>query len=145
MERIRTAEAMSARDAVLQRLTDAYESLHQKTAMIEFLRQESSDGPTSHLANTFNPFPAPEMFETARLRDETAKLEETIKDLRDEIRFLKESAANVMKSPDPPPCYEEGASKVLFTFADAYNNCINDTLCFIEPYTVSTASHTSHF
>jgi DNA repair exonuclease SbcCD ATPase subunit len=113
VERMRVSEMMSARDAAVQRLSNAYESLRQKTAIIERLKQEKQE-PTCN-----SPFPSNmnlglEQLEIARLREEIASLEVIIKDLRHEIRTLKDSTPGYIKSSDPPPQYDEAYLKVSF-------------------------------
>ncbi|GLB35623.1 hypothetical protein LshimejAT787_0211880 [Lyophyllum shimeji] len=111
-ERMRTVEAMKARDAVVQRLVDAHESIRQKTAALELLQQKSR-ATSPFLADSAS---TPEKIEMARMKDEIARLERTIVELRIEIRCLKESAANLVKPIEPPPRYDEGAAKSNIDF-----------------------------
>ena len=96
---------MNARDALVHRLAEAYESLRQKTRMLEMLQQEQPEG-ASDILRLLNVAENPQI---PRMQEEITKLQATIQDLRDEIKFLKAGAG---KTVEPPPCYEEGASKV---------------------------------
>lgn len=111
-ERRKVTEAMSARDAVVQRLAEAYESLHQKTVLIEHLQQQIQQEPRGDSPFPFKMAPSGEKVEILRMKDEILRSGNTIKDLRDEIKFLKEAPPGLLKSLDPPPSYEEGALKV---------------------------------
>ena len=110
VERMRVSEMMSARDAAIQRLSNAYESIRQKTAIIERLQQEAIRN--SSLPST--PVSVPEQLEIPRLREEITNLEAVIKDLRHEIKVLKDHAPGHTKSFDPPPQYDETYLKVMF-------------------------------
>jgi hypothetical protein len=120
-ERRRVTEAVNARDAVVQRLADAYESLHQKTVIIEHLQQQAQPEPRGDSPFPFKTHVGGEKVEMLRMRDEKLRSENTIKDLRDEIKFLKETSPGLLKSPDPPPSYEEGALKVCHIISMARN------------------------
>ena len=110
VERMRVSEMMSARDAAIQRLSNAYESIRQKTATIERLQQEAIRN--SSFPST--PVSVPEQLEITRLREEITNLEAVIKDLRHEIKVLKDHAPGHTKSLDPPPQYDETYLKVMF-------------------------------
>ncbi|KAF5386687.1 hypothetical protein D9615_002059 [Tricholomella constricta] len=107
IERTRTLEALKARDAVVQRLVDAHESLRQKSAALELLQQKSRAA-SPFLADSA---PTIERIEMARMKDEIARLERTIVELRIEIRLLKENAVNLMKATEAPPRYDEASLK----------------------------------
>ncbi|KAG6840593.1 hypothetical protein C0991_005683 [Blastosporella zonata] len=97
VERSRTIEALKARDATVQRLVDAHESIRQKAAAIEVLQQNLKSRANS-------PFPSDsttsaDRIEIAKLRDEIARLERTIVELRIEIRMIKETAARSTEMP----------------------------------------------
>jgi hypothetical protein len=47
-----------------------------------------------------------------RLTEEVKRLEEMATGMRDEIKVLKDGAAARLKSPDPPPQYDEGSLRV---------------------------------
>jgi predicted nucleic acid-binding Zn-ribbon protein len=118
VERMRVSEMMSARDAAVQRLSNAYESLRQKTAIIERLKQES-------ICNSPFPSNVPDQLEMAQLREEITSLEVVIKDLRHEIQALKDCAPGHTKSLDPPPQYDETYLRVSFyIFKTIYSNCL---------------------
>ncbi|KAF8652803.1 hypothetical protein AX16_004155 [Volvariella volvacea WC 439] len=121
VERMRVVEAMNARDATVQRLSDAYNALRQKTAVIEQLQETIKRSASEN---------APVAERTTDVKDgqmkakdeEIAGLEKTLKALQEEIRVLKVSAASEnanasakagTKSPDPPPQYEEAPVKAV--------------------------------
>ncbi|KAJ7778843.1 hypothetical protein DFH07DRAFT_911209 [Mycena maculata] len=86
VERARATEALTARDAAIQRLSDAYVSLRQKIAIIERLQQAPQDSSSAN--------------------EQIVALELTIKTLREE--FAMASNSNVpVKSVDLPPSYDE--------------------------------------
>ncbi|KAJ7107225.1 hypothetical protein C8R43DRAFT_1045129 [Mycena crocata] len=88
VERARATEALAARDAAIQRLSDAYVSLRQKMAVIERLQQVPQATP---------PHP---------VNEQVVALEMTIKTLRADLAMA--SGAKVpVKSVDPPPSYDE--------------------------------------
>ncbi|KAG5636338.1 hypothetical protein H0H81_008360 [Sphagnurus paluster] len=97
VERTRTTEALRARDAAVNRLVDAHEALRAKSAALEILQQKSRAG--TPLASESS-----DRTELVRMKDEIARLERTIVELRIEIRLLKESA----KNSEAPPGYEDG-------------------------------------
>ena len=97
---------MNARDALVHRLVDAYESLRQKTTILEMLQKEQPES-ASDILRLLNVAENPQI---PRMREEITKLQATIQDLRDEVKFLKGGAG---KNVEPPPCYEEGALKVF--------------------------------
>ncbi|KAJ7237730.1 hypothetical protein B0H12DRAFT_1138455 [Mycena haematopus] len=82
VERARAIEALSARDAAIQRLSEAYVSLRQKTTIIERLQKAQAQS------------------------EQIAALDLNVKTLRDELPSSKRSSP-LMKSADPPPCYDE--------------------------------------
>ncbi|KAG6849914.1 hypothetical protein H0H93_003782 [Arthromyces matolae] len=86
IERTRTSEALKARDAAVDRLVEAHESIRQKTATIELLQQNIKTRTSSSFAS--DPLPP---LDAARMKDEIASLERTIVELRIEIRTLKEN------------------------------------------------------
>jgi hypothetical protein len=86
VERARAIEALSARDAAIQRLSEAYISLRQKMTIIERIQQAPQAQPTP------NP-----------LNEQVATLEMTIKILREELARPSAPA----KAADPPPSYDE--------------------------------------
>ncbi|KAF7353891.1 hypothetical protein MVEN_01075000 [Mycena venus] len=88
VERARAIEALSARDAAIHRLSEAYVSLRQKMAIIERL-QKAQAQPSSNPVN-----------------EQVVALEMTIKTLRQELASLSTSNAPV-KPADPPPSYNE--------------------------------------
>lgn len=113
-ERRKVTEAMNARDAVVQRLVDAYESIHEKTALIEHLQKQIQQEPRGDSPFPFKTGPGGEKSEASRAKDGISGLENAIKRLREERELLKERRLGLMKSPDPPPSYDEGALKVRF-------------------------------
>ncbi|KAF8061778.1 hypothetical protein FPV67DRAFT_1586897, partial [Lyophyllum atratum] len=109
-ERMRTMEAMKARDAVVQRLVDAHDSIRQKSATIDILQQnlQKSRAGSPFLSESV---PTKEKVEMARTKDEIARLQRTIVELRIEIRVLKESAGNLAKPTESPKSYDEAPLK----------------------------------
>lgn len=111
VERMRVVEAMSARDAVVQRLADACVSVRQKTAEIEQLQYEQQQyqnhglRSSAHLeTNTRSPIEVEQ-----KPKENIEKLEGVIKALREEIHYLNHGAEHGAKLPgDLPPRYEEG-------------------------------------
>lgn len=110
VERKRVVEATNARDAAVKRLSDAYASLSHKTEIIERLQQELKNHEFPFLSQ-----PASNSVHEAtinRMKEDMVTLESIIKDLREETKFLKESANKFSKTPDlPPPRYEDGIPK----------------------------------
>ncbi|KAF9018412.1 hypothetical protein BDZ89DRAFT_1073925 [Hymenopellis radicata] len=102
-ERIKVVDAMAARDAAVQRLSDAYISLRQKITIIERLQHDP-----------YNNEPSPEQVaaqaEIDRLKSEITVLEATVCALKEDIRVLKE------KETLRPPKYEEPLLKNLHNF-----------------------------
>ncbi len=98
-ERMKVVDAMAARDAAVQRLSDAYVSLRQKITIIERLQHDPYD-------NEPSPEQVAAQAEIDRLKNEIALLEATVCTLREDIRVLKE------KETIPPPKYEEPLLKV---------------------------------
>lgn len=105
LERLRTVDAMNARDVLVHRLADAYESLRQKTMILEMIQKEQPES-ASDILRLLNVAENPQV---PRMREEITKLQATIQDLRDEVKFLRDRAGKIV---EPPPCYEEGALKV---------------------------------
>ncbi|KAF8895756.1 hypothetical protein CPB85DRAFT_210335 [Mucidula mucida] len=102
-ERMKVVDAMAARDAAVQRLSDAYVSLRQKITIIERLQHDPYD-------NEPSPEQVAAQAEIDRLKNEIALLEATVCTLREDIRVLKE------KETIPPPKYEEPLLKNLHNF-----------------------------
>lgn len=78
---------MIARDALVRRLADAYESLRQKTLILEVFQKEKQEGVQDilRLLNT------PDTPEVSAMKEEIQSLQTTIRHLRDEIKFLKQN------------------------------------------------------
>ena len=94
LERMHVVEAMTARDAVVQRLADAYVSINQKNAIIDDLKRNRGlcDSETKALS-TVNP-----------IQDE----EKPAKDVP-KLEDLHENPSNgINPLGDAPPSYEEG-------------------------------------
>ncbi|KAJ7221463.1 hypothetical protein GGX14DRAFT_429784 [Mycena pura] len=89
VERARAAEALAARDAAIQRLSDAYLSIRQNKAIIERLQQGSQAQPQANHEN-----------------EQVLALEITVKTLREELAVLNKSNAPA-KFLEPPPSYGE--------------------------------------
>ncbi|KAJ7494337.1 hypothetical protein B0H11DRAFT_2227758 [Mycena galericulata] len=86
VERARAKEALVARDAAVERLSDAYVSIRQKMVIIERLQQAPQDRTSAN--------------------DQVVALEMTIKTLREELAMASSSNVRV-KSVEPPPSYDE--------------------------------------
>ncbi|KAJ7490989.1 hypothetical protein FB451DRAFT_996639, partial [Mycena latifolia] len=92
VERARAAEALSARDAAIERLSDAYLSIRQKMTMIERLQRTPQDESASSTVN-----------------EQIAALETTVKTLREQLAMA--TSLNVpARSVEPPPSYDEVCS-----------------------------------
>jgi hypothetical protein len=107
IERMRVVEALTARDAVIQRLTDAHVSIRQKVAIIDRLESEKDD-----LEMKLSVFKGPRdeehEEEKTKAGSEIDRLQIMIKGLREEVRLLKEIRSQTVKPvADPPPRYEE--------------------------------------
>jgi hypothetical protein len=118
VQRMRASELMDARDAAVHRLSTAYESLRQKTVIIERLQEQTCKSPPPSTISTSD------LLETAKLKEEIASLEGIIKDLRDEMKALKGIVPGTIKSLDPPPQYDENYLKVSsFTQQTLHSVC----------------------
>jgi hypothetical protein len=107
IERLRVIEITKARDAALQRLSDAYVSIRQKTEVIEQLQQEREvKGLTPFPINLS---PLEERTEIDCLKAHIVNLESTVEDLRLTVRRLQRQPCQPL---DPPPRYQEDAPKV---------------------------------
>ncbi|KAF9265912.1 hypothetical protein L218DRAFT_1075448 [Marasmius fiardii PR-910] len=93
-ERAKVLDAMNARDATVGRLGEAFNSLRQKTALLERLQRESKlTGTADHGLELFDQDREESLSsEVLKLRQEIDSLENTIQDLRDEVKLLKESS-----------------------------------------------------
>ncbi|KAJ3569995.1 hypothetical protein NP233_g4688 [Leucocoprinus birnbaumii] len=107
VEKLRVAEAMSARDVLVQKLSDAYTSIREKTDLIDRLQQALNAAMGANTNTTNVPFstsprqgwnPPADM---SGLRSQVADLEALIQELRVGTR-------NAM---GPPPKYEEEDGK----------------------------------
>ncbi|KAJ6606095.1 hypothetical protein DFH09DRAFT_1386573 [Mycena vulgaris] len=89
VERSRAIEALTARDAAIERLSDAYLSLRQKITIIERLQQATKDKSSSSTVN-----------------EQVAALETTVKNLREQLAMA--TSLNVpLRCVEPPPSYNE--------------------------------------
>jgi len=99
LEKLRVVEAMNARDLLVQKLSDAYTSVREKTELIDRLQQALSAA-TNTSGQTTEPqnwSQAPEMLQTQ------------VTDLEALIQDLSIGSRNTM---GPPPKYEEEDGKV---------------------------------
>ena len=113
IERLRVVEITQARDAALQRLSDAYVSIRQKTQVIEQFqlgREVKGLAPLPiHLS------PLEERTEIDCLKAHIRDLEATVEDLRFTARRLQRQLSLGSQPLDPPPRYQEDAVKVSLT------------------------------
>lgn len=100
LEKLRVAEAMNARDVLVQKLSDAYTSVREKTELIERLQQALNNG-NSNYAPLSSAIPWDQTTEVTGLRAQVAELETLVQDLRIGSR----------SSMGPPPRYEEEEGK----------------------------------
>ncbi|TFK20120.1 hypothetical protein FA15DRAFT_625850 [Coprinopsis marcescibilis] len=121
IERKRVAEAMRARDALVDRLADAYMLLRRHSDVIEYLQEErkasQQEKVTLPTALSGRTSPAALPADSAPFLDpkaHIAALEATVDDLRDLVRYLKMHELTEEKAVchDPPPHYEEGVVTV---------------------------------
>ena len=142
VERKRVAEAMRARDALVDRLADAYTLLRRHSEFIEYLQEErckttaanldqdSQEGTVTlgvlkALPGRTSPALPADAAPFIDAKAHIAALEATVDDLRDLVRYLKMPYSTVIEEKvgchDPPPHYEEGVVMVSFssTFWDA--------------------------
>ncbi|KAG6884260.1 hypothetical protein C0992_006654 [Termitomyces sp. T32_za158] len=92
IERSRATEALKARDATVQRLVEAHESVQQKSASIELLQRSLKSRVNPPLTSD-SPTPI-DRLEATKTKEEIVRLKRTIVELRVEIRTLRENAAN---------------------------------------------------
>ncbi|KAF8801448.1 hypothetical protein BYT27DRAFT_7198244 [Phlegmacium glaucopus] len=109
IERLRVAEITKARDAALQRLSDAYVSIRQKTKVIDQLQQERD-------VKGLAPFPInlsslEERTEIDSLKAHIVNLESIVEELRSTVRRLQRQLPIGCQPLDPPPRYQEDALK----------------------------------
>lgn len=108
LERMRVVEALTARDTVVQRLTDAHVSIRQKAARIDCLELELEEL-WRRLSTAKDPCQDDHEIINNQTDLEMERLQKTIDSLREELRLLKEGRVdNGKPSSDPPPRYEEG-------------------------------------
>ena len=110
IERLHVTEITKARDAALQRLSDAYVSIRQKTQVIERLQQEREVKGLPRVPVHISPLE--ERTEIDCLKAHIVGLEATVGDLRFTIQRLQRQLPIGSQSLDPPPCYQEDALKV---------------------------------
>jgi hypothetical protein len=112
VERMRVVEAITARDAVVQRLNDAHVSIRQKAAIIDHLELEMEDMRRRLLILKG---PCDEEYEEEKTKagSEIDRLQGIIKALREDVKLLKEIRTDPVKPlTDPPPRYEEGKANL---------------------------------
>ncbi|KIM87329.1 hypothetical protein PILCRDRAFT_3823 [Piloderma croceum F 1598] len=132
VERMRVVEAITARDAVVQRLNDAHVSIRQKTAIIDHLELEKEDLRRRLLMKGS----CDEEYEEEKTKagSEIDRLQGIIKALREDVKLLKEIRTDTGKPlTDPPPRYEEGKANL---------NSMKVSLIFQNEMDMVTASKT---
>jgi hypothetical protein len=108
LERMHVTEAINARDAVVQRLADAYISINQKNTTIEDLRREKGALSPVLTSSSDTKVGNSEDVEKWKLIEHVAILEGVVKGLQDDLKHFKSIESGRVKSPrDPPPHYEE--------------------------------------
>lgn len=121
LERMRVSEAMTARDNIAHRLTDAHLSIRQKVETIQRLELEKEEltrklpANLHHDASTATKETLNEdtngLTSKAELELETKRLRAIITGLQEQVKLLRETRSECRKpSVDPPPRYEEGKS-----------------------------------
>jgi hypothetical protein len=110
IERLRVIEITKARDAALQRLSDAYVSIRQKTQVIEQLQHGREVKGLVPLPIHLSPLE--ERTEIDCLKAHILDLEATVGDLRFTVCRLQRQLSIGSQPLDPPPCYQEDALKV---------------------------------
>ena len=114
IERLRVIEISNARDAAIERLSEAYSSIRQKNELIEHLQQESRIG-RSGLASALTQLSQNRSLdyqEAESYKAHIATLEKTVEDLRLVLRQQQPQQQSLAsKVSDPPPRYEESALK----------------------------------
>ena len=116
IERLRVIEISNARDAAIERLSEAYSSIRQKNELIEHLQQESRIG-RSGLASALTQLSQNRSLdyqEAESYKAHIATLEKTVEDLRSVLRQQQQQPQQqslASKVSDPPPRYEESALK----------------------------------
>lgn len=119
VERMRVVEVLRARDAAVERLSDAYSLVRRYSELIERLQEERVASGLERLS-LGGSGPAYDTGGSTAVLDTTAhiaSLEATIKDLREINRYLREYDACEGKTLcDPPPNYEENIVKASFLF-----------------------------
>ncbi|KAF8874777.1 hypothetical protein CPB84DRAFT_1629999, partial [Gymnopilus junonius] len=117
IERLRVVEISNARDAAVQRLSEAYCSIRQKNELIEQLQQETMDGRggLSAALTQLAQSKTADNTEVEGLKTHIATLEKTVEDLRLIIRQQQQQQNTIpSKLSDPPPRYEEsGVQKYI--------------------------------
>lgn len=123
LERMRVVEAITARDAVVQRLTDAHVSIRQKNAAIDRLELER-DQLNRGLPVLSGPGDE-ENEEKLKVGSEIERLQGIINSLQEELRLLKCIRPDAGKSTsDPPPRYEEGKADSIKVRYVLYFRCV---------------------
>ncbi|KAF9441637.1 hypothetical protein P691DRAFT_470890 [Macrolepiota fuliginosa MF-IS2] len=135
LEKVRVAEAMGARDALVQKLSDAYTSIREKTELIERLQQtlNAAMNPSSNATHTaFSPALASQ--QTWEQTPEVTGLRSQVADLEALIQELRIGSRNAM---GPPPRYEEQEERKAVPAENHSTMAISDaqtTLAPISPF-----------
>jgi hypothetical protein len=113
VERMRVVEAITARDAVVQRLNDAHVSIRQKATIIDHLELEKEDL-KRRLLILKGPCDEEDEEEKTKAGSEIDRLQGIIKTLREDVKLLREIRTDTGKPlTDPPPRYEEGKASSM--------------------------------
>ena len=112
IERMRLVEIVNARDAAVQRLSDAYVSIRQKQDIIDRLQKEREDKYSPRFTpNSLLRVPT-EQADILALKAHIHTLEIIIEELK---AAAKENTLAPVKPSDPPPNYEETAKASFST------------------------------
>lgn len=118
IERMRLVEIVNARDAAVQRLSDAYVSIRQKQDIIDRLQKEREDKYSPRFTpNSLLRVPT-EQADILALKAHINTLETIIEELK---AAAKENTLLPAKPADPPPNYEETAKACSSTSSSNAN------------------------
>lgn len=128
LEKLRVAEAMSARDVLVQKLSDAYTSIREKTETIERLQQAINA--TANNGNVMSKVTSP----SSALSQETPDQTTEIIELRSQVANLEALVQNLRigsrNAIGPPPKYEEEERRVSVRPMSPHIRILTRDFCF---------------